>query len=84
MYLCICVYIVGCRGASQLGGGSLLGIPPGYKGDKKDNNFVNESQLFTLGKTIATTYTTTARELSIYGLFGTRCMYALDVCYKYV
>ena len=26
-------YIVGCRGASQLGG-SLLGIPPGYKANK--------------------------------------------------
>ena len=29
-------------------------------------NFVNESHLFTQGKTIATTYTITARELSIY------------------
>ena len=27
------VYIVSCRGASQLGG-SLLGIPPGYKANK--------------------------------------------------
>ena len=27
------LYIVGCRGASQLGG-SLLGIPPGYKANK--------------------------------------------------
>ena len=26
-------YIVGCREASQLGG-SLLGIPPGYKANK--------------------------------------------------
>ena len=26
-------YIVGCRGASQLGG-SLIGIPPGYKANK--------------------------------------------------
>ena len=26
-------YIVGCRGASQLGG-SLAGIPPGYKANK--------------------------------------------------
>ena len=26
-------YIVGCRGASQLGG-SLLAIPPGYKANK--------------------------------------------------
>ena len=26
-------YIVGCRGASQLGGSSL-GIPPGYKANK--------------------------------------------------
>ena len=31
-----------------------------------DTNFVNESHLFTQGKTIATTYTTTAREPSIY------------------
>ena len=29
----IYIYIVGCRGASQLGG-SLLGIPPGYKANK--------------------------------------------------
>ena len=29
----IYIYIVGCRGASQLRG-SLLGIPPGYKADK--------------------------------------------------
>ena len=28
-----CGYIVGCQGASQLGG-SLLGIPPGYKANK--------------------------------------------------
>ena len=27
------LYIVGCRGASQLGG-SLAGIPPGYKANK--------------------------------------------------
>ena len=27
------VYIVSCRGASQVGG-SLLGIPPGYKANK--------------------------------------------------
>ena len=26
-------YVVGCRGASQLGG-SFLGIPPGYKANK--------------------------------------------------
>ena len=36
------------------------------EGKKKDNNFINESHLFTQGKTIATNYTTTARELSIY------------------
>ena len=28
MYVCMYVCIVGCRGASQLGG-SLVGIPPG-------------------------------------------------------
>ena len=32
-FFCIKAYIVGCRGASQLGG-SLLGIPPGYKANK--------------------------------------------------
>ena len=31
-----------------------------------DINFVNESHLFTLSRTIAKTYTTTAREPSIY------------------
>ena len=31
-----------------------------------DNNFVNESHLFTQGKIITKTYTTTAREPSIY------------------
>ena len=31
-----------------------------------DINFVNESHLFTLGRTIAKTYTKTAREPSIY------------------
>ena len=36
-------YIVGCRGASQLGG-SLLGIPPGYKANK-----LKESLSYTLG-----------------------------------
>ena len=30
------------------------------------NNFVNESHLFTQGKTIVKTYTTTAREPSLY------------------
>ena len=36
MFICntrFIVYIVGSRGASQLGG-SLLGIPPGYKANK--------------------------------------------------
>ena len=42
-----------------------------YKGatlvnKKNDTNFVNESHLFTQGKTIVKTYTTTAREPSIY------------------
>ena len=32
-YLILIIYIVGSRGASQLGG-SLLGIPPGYKANK--------------------------------------------------
>ena len=36
-------YIVGCRGASQLGG-SLLGIPPGYKANK-----LKESLSYPLG-----------------------------------
>ena len=31
-----------------------------------DNNFINESHLFTQGKTIVKAYTTTAREPSIY------------------
>ena len=34
--------------------------------NKTTLNFVNESHLFTQGKTIATTYTTTAQEPSIY------------------
>ena len=38
-----CKYIVGCRGASQLGG-SLLGIPPGYKANK-----LKESLSYPLG-----------------------------------
>ena len=33
---------------------------------KKKKNFVNESHLFTQCKTLATTYTTTGREPSIY------------------
>ena len=36
---------------------------------QNDMNFVNESHLFTQGKTIATTYTTTAREPSIYASY---------------
>ena len=34
--------------------------------DIKTNNFVNESYLFTQGKTTAMTYTITAREPSMY------------------
>ena len=32
-FVVVLQYIVGCRGASQLGD-SLLGIPPGYKANK--------------------------------------------------
>ena len=34
------VYIVGCLGASQLGG-SLLGIPPGYKANKLNREYIS-------------------------------------------
>ena len=37
--------------------------------NKTTNNFVNESHLFTQGKTIVKTYTTTAREPSMYSWF---------------
>ena len=40
---------------------------------KNDINFVNESNLFTQGKIIATTYMTTAREPSIYDKIVTPC-----------
>ena len=33
MYVCMYVCIVGCRGASQLGG-SLVGIPPGFSNSR--------------------------------------------------
>ena len=37
-----------------------------YTRAKNDNNFVNESHLFTQGKTIVKAYTTMAREPSIH------------------
>ena len=42
--------------------------------NKNDNNFDNESHLFTPGKTIVKTYTTTAREPSIYLYERSTCM----------
>ena len=41
---------------------------------QNDNNFINESHLFAQGKTLAKTYTTTAREPSIY-------FYLIFICY---